>query len=123
MGYSPGGILLKEGYFRFVAHFTWTDEGDAVALARFRAFLGGGKEVWKKLEIHEATTHGYYLIGQRTFIFIGYAKDQVKLESFCSSVIFNAPISAEVHHAIEAEELKGIAPELEKMLDQMKGST
>lgn len=116
MGYSPGSALLKEGYFRFVATFSWTDEGDAMALARFqRYFVSMKKEDWEdKYQIDQDTTHGYYLSGQRTFVVIGYAQRQVLLEKLVSNVIFGAPINAEVVHAVEGEELKEVFPELKQ---------
>jgi len=105
--------LRKQGYFRFVAIFTWTYQEDAVVRSRLLQF---SKEKFTKVGINWETTQGYYLTGARTVLVIGYVKSPAALQAFCSLVVMNTAIQATFYHAIETNELEEVGSWIAEVL-------
>ncbi len=94
--------LLEQGYYRFVAMFTWTGKDDEVALERLKPFVG--HQILSQMDIDPDTYQTYYLTGARTQLCIGYTKSAAGLRKFHSSVCFGTGIEAEFYHAVEGWE-------------------
>lgn len=95
--------LKKQGYYRFVAIFTWDGgEEDKVALARLSPYVGHNFP--PEMGIDSDTAQFYYLTGSRTELVIGYASSAGGLERFCSSVVFGTDIKVKLYHAVEGYE-------------------
>jgi hypothetical protein len=102
--------LRSDGYYPFVALFTWDPKDDAVALGRFRNALKWFKRYqgMEKPGIDPQTAQTYNLTGARSFIVIGYSCSPKELQTFCSSIVFNTGILANFHHAVEAHEFEDV---------------
>ncbi len=106
---KPTGLVVQEGYYRFVVLFTWTGNEDTVAIQRLTPYIG--HQFPSEMEIDSDNAQFYYLTGARTVLVIGYTKSAAGLQRFCSSVIRNTLINANVYHAVEgAEAAKALPP-------------
>ncbi len=94
--------LLTKGYYRFVVLFTWSGQEDTVAIQKLSPYIG--HQFPSEMEIDKDTAQFYYLTGARTVLVIGYTKSAAGLQRFCSSVIRNTLINANVYHAVEGYE-------------------
>jgi hypothetical protein len=94
--------LSKEGYYRFVAIFTWTGQDDKVALERLSPFIG--HKLLSEMGIDPETYQTYYLTGARTELCIGYTNSAAGLKRFHSAVCFGTNIEAKFYHAVEGYE-------------------
>ncbi len=54
----------KQGYYRFVAIFTWAGQDDKVALERLKPYIGHNFP--DEMGIDSETVQSYYLTGART---------------------------------------------------------
>ncbi len=102
---------VQDGYFRFVAMFTWPPQEDKVARERFRQLLDRVDQLDELLAgtgILPGQSQAYILTGARTVLIIGYTNSGPGLYSFCSSIMFNTAIQANIYHAVEANELKKV---------------
>lgn len=101
--------LRKQGYYRFVAMFTWTGQDDTVALQRLSPYIGHNFP--PEMGIDRETAQFYYLTGARTVLVIAYASSGLGLQRFSSSVTFGTDIKANIYHAVEGWEVAETAPE------------
>ncbi len=99
--------LLDGAYCRFAAIFTWTSQEDEVAKERFKKWLDF-EHMLGETEIVPKHSRAYSLIGARTLIVIGLAKNMRGLHRYCSEIIFNTGIEADFYHAVDVDELKDI---------------
>jgi hypothetical protein len=100
--------LSKDGYYRFVAIFTWTGQDDKVALERLSPFIG--HEKLSEMGIDPETAQFYYLTGARTELVIGYTSSALALKKFHSAVCFGTNIEAKFYHAVEGYEAAEAVP-------------
>jgi hypothetical protein len=100
--------LSKDGYYRFVAIFTWTGQDDKVALERLSPFIG--HEKLSEMGIDPETYQTYYLTGARTELCIGYVKSPMGLSKFSASVTYGTDIKANIYHAVEGWEIAEAVP-------------
>lgn len=92
---------IKEGYFRFIAKFSWGVGHDEIARQRLIPLFDNLPD-----GIDLDTLQGIYLTGEREILFIGQASSPMELQKFCTSVIYDAPIEAHFYHGVEIHELK-----------------
>lgn len=100
--------LTKQGYYRFVAIFTWTGQDDRVAIERFRPYIG--HQLFSEVGIDPDTAQVYYLTGARTTLVIGYTNSSRGLKQFYSSICFDTGIEAIFYHAVEGYEAVATVP-------------
>ncbi len=100
--------LKKQGYYRFVAIFTWTGEEDKVVLERFTPYIGHNFP--PEMGIDSTTAQFYYLTGSRTELVIGYTNSAAGLERFCASIYYGTDIKIKVYHAVEGWESAEAVP-------------
>ncbi|MBI4963823.1 MAG: hypothetical protein HY913_11155 [Desulfomonile tiedjei] len=93
---------LPPEYYRFVVLFTWTGLEDNVAVQRLTPYVG--HQFPPEMEIDSESAQFYYLTGARTVLVVGYTKSGAGLQRFCSSVIRDTLINANVYHAVEGYE-------------------
>jgi len=97
--------LIQGAYYRFVAMFTWTSQEDEIAREQFKKWLDFDS-LLKETEIVPKHTRAYSLIGARTVVVIGLAKNMHGLHRYCSAITFKTGIEAEFYCAVDADELK-----------------
>ena len=100
--------LSKDGYYRFVAIFTWTGQEDKVVLERLKPYIG--HNLPPEMGIDPETFQTYYLTGERTHLAIGYAKSALGLQKFTASVGYGTNIQVKVYHAVEGWEMAEAIP-------------
>jgi hypothetical protein len=99
--------LLVGAYYRFVAIFTWTSQEDEVAREQFKKWLDFDN-LLKETEIVPKHTRAYSLIGARTLMVIGLAKNMQGLHRYCSEITFKTGIEAKFYCAVDVDELKDL---------------
>ncbi len=100
--------LLDGAYYRFAAIFTWTSQEDEVARERFGKWLDFN-HLLAETEIVPKHTRAYSLVGARTLLVVGLAKNMRGLHRYCSEIISNTGIEANFYHAVDVDELKDLA--------------
>ena len=100
--------LRKEGYYRFVAIFTWTGQEDKVVLERFKPYIGHNFPA--EMGIDPETAQFYYLTGARTEVVIGYTNSGMGLAKFSASITYGTDIKANIYHAVEGWESAEAVP-------------
>jgi hypothetical protein len=93
--------LREEGYYPFVAIFTWTYQEDKEMMKR----LGKGMDYYYGRGIHRDYTFNYYCTGARKLVVIGHTNSNKDLQRFSSRFILGTPIQAEIYHAVDVKEL------------------
>jgi hypothetical protein len=94
-----GRIALKEGYFRFIATFTWEPAEDKAAAEKLFNII---KAVPKGID--EDTFEGFYLTGQRTMIFIGQATSGESVQRLSSRVSQGNAVRVNISLAVHVNE-------------------
>ncbi len=99
--------LIQGAYYRFIAIFTWTFQDDEVARERFKKW-SDFDGLLEKTDIVPKHTRAYSLIGERTLIVIGLAKNMHGLHQYCSEITFKTGIEARFYSAVDIDELKDL---------------
>ena len=100
--------LRKEGYYRFVAIFTWAGQEDKVVLERFKPYIG--HNIPPEMGIDPETFQTYYLTGARMHLAIGYTNSGMGLAKFSASITYGTDIKAKIYHAVEGWEIAEAVP-------------
>ncbi len=100
--------LRKDGYFNFVALFTWPHEADKVARERFGLYFKDPKKLFEKTGMDPKYCQGYGLTGARTILVVGLAPSSRALYLYCSEITHDTEIEAKVYHAVDTNELRDV---------------